>query len=179
MTHRQRSAEVVQMSLPASTPPPPPLPTIFTGEWRYLPFLDLARGGGGLVSLHGRLFCFGGCDEARHTFWATASELVGLPPSFLTNHSTTPMVEAAASSSRTTAAGGGSSHGNNIDNNDDDDDDDDDNWWVASEAAAAADAADETALAGATWQTAEWLRMPRGLHAHAMLALPRLDWATQ
>jgi hypothetical protein len=146
-------------------PPSPPSKSI-TGEWRSLPPLDVARGGGGLVSLHGRLFCFGGCDEANRAFSASASELVGLPPRFLTNNGATQEDEAAARCSSS-----------NDDGNDDDGNDDDD-WWAASEATAAADAAEEEALGNAMWQSLPWLNMPRAIHAHSMLALPRLDWST-
>ena len=155
-------------------PPSPPSKSI-TGEWRSLPPLDVARGGGGLVSLHGRLFCFGGCDEANRAFSASASELVGLPPRFLTNNGATQEDE-AVTSSRTSAAARCSS--DNDGNDDDDDDDDDDDWWAASEATAAADAAEEEALGNAMWQSLPWLNMPRAIHAHSMLALPRLDWST-
>jgi len=134
------------------------------GEWRALPPLDAARGGGALVSVHGRLFCLGGCDEAKHTFLADAEELVVALSPAASGSTKLGLASGELKAKKGVALNRAAATGS---------DEDDGEWWAEAEGAALAQAAE---AAGATWRRAPWVAMPRALHAHAALALPRLDW---
>ena len=133
-------------------------PSWHRGSWRPLPPLAAARGGGALLSIHGRLFCLGGCDEATRTFFSDADELpVGAVGT---------VAGARGQSGRVTC----------LEKNEgreglctgpvicgESDDSDDGEWWA-------------TAPSGERWEPSAWFAMPRALHAHRAFALPRLDW---
>jgi len=137
---------------------------VFRGEWRKLPSLTAARGGGGVVSLHERVFAFGGCDESRGVFFTHVDELSSqvVKNAFVLGGS----MEAASPGNPTESEEDRGDVGvqENEDADQDDDDDDGGDWW------------DEgtSSTIDFSWSRVPSLSMPLALHAHSVLALPRL-----
>lgn len=127
------------------------------GEWRSLPGLNVPRVGATLVSMRGRLYCMGGCDEGARKFCDGAEEFLDWAPELL---QTGGGGNGGTNSGRGGCGGGGS------------DDDGDGSWWEGPKEESKPGSAPQGLPSH--WATVDWFKMPRALHAHTTAPLPRL-----